>query len=185
MFKTWRTYLVSILLISLAAACGTPTSTDGTSASPNRCVPPPGMPDRPCDPDKVSLPYYRKDSPESIGTTGHAQALVFYSLLLPDAQPEESCSACDRFRSRVHSLEAEYWNRIDFVYLDTKDEAVRPILEEFGIARKPNYLSQLHIIFVSPDRETIRSFSYPSLLGTQFEENHVRSSFDKYLKENE
>ncbi|MEM7127560.1 MAG: hypothetical protein AAF702_14605 [Chloroflexota bacterium] len=39
----------------------------------------------------------------------------------------------------VHRLEAAYVDKIDFVYLDTDDPAVKPLLDELPLIARPHF----------------------------------------------
>lgn len=43
-------------------------------------------------------------------------------------------------RPVVHRLEDEYWNRVDFVYLDREDDANRDVVREYGISGQPVFI---------------------------------------------
>lgn len=69
----------------------------------------------------------------------------------------------------VHGLEAEYWEQIDFVYLDHLDRANRPVMEEYGFRWRPQY------IFIEPDGTEIRRWL--GFVGS----DEFREAFDEYL----
>ena len=69
----------------------------------------------------------------------------------------------------VHGLEAEYWERIDFVYLDRENGDNRDVVERYGISGQPIF------ILVAPDgSEVQRWFGAPS-------PDDFRAAFDAYL----
>ena len=39
----------------------------------------------------------------------------------------------------MHGLEKEYWNRVDFLYIDIDDPANDPTLREFGFWSQPEF----------------------------------------------
>ena len=45
----------------------------------------------------------------------------------------------------VHGLEADYWGRIDFVYIDREAAANQDVVQRFGITSQPIF------IFLAPD----------------------------------
>ena len=50
--------------------------------------------------------------------------MVLYLPLYPDG----GCRNCELYRPQVGSFEAEYWGRIDFLYLNKENEEVQPVL---------------------------------------------------------
>lgn len=45
----------------------------------------------------------------------------------------------------MHGLEAEYWGRVDFIYLDRENPANADIVSQYGIAYQPEF------ILITPD----------------------------------
>jgi len=43
-------------------------------------------------------------------------------------------------RPVVHRLEDEYWNRVDFVYLDREDDGNSDVVREYGISGQPVFI---------------------------------------------
>ncbi|MBN1287936.1 MAG: thioredoxin family protein [Anaerolineae bacterium] len=74
-------------------------------------------------------------------------------------------------RPVVHGLEAEYWNEIDFVYLDRDDAANQETLDRY------NFRYQPHFILISPDGEVVQQW-----FGI-VEAEVFRAAFDAYLAE--
>jgi thioredoxin-like negative regulator of GroEL len=69
----------------------------------------------------------------------------------------------------VHGLEAEYWGRIDFVYLDVDDPANRNVMRQYGFTSQPLF------VLIAPDGTEIqRWFGY-------INEEELRQAFDVYL----
>jgi thioredoxin-like negative regulator of GroEL len=69
----------------------------------------------------------------------------------------------------VHGLEAEYWGKIDFVYLNIDDPATEAIQQEYGFTAQPLF------ILIEPDgSEVTRWFGYNP-------EQDFRAAFDAYL----
>jgi hypothetical protein len=154
MFRPHQTTIVLLTLIALMlAACGTSPEPTADPA----CDSFPGMPDRPCDPADTARSDYREDSPESIGATGRPQLLVFHLSKLPEGTTGSGCIACTKMRPTVQTLEAEYWERIDFVYLERSDPAVKPLLMDYGIAGSMNIIS-LDLILVDKSGEMLLRF---------------------------
>ena len=70
----------------------------------------------------------------------------------------------------VHGLEADYWGRVDFVYLDREAAANADVVQRFGISSQPIF------IFLSADGTEIeRSFGY-------LDETQLRASLDGLLQ---
>lgn len=40
----------------------------------------------------------------------------------------------------MHRLEAEYWDRVDFVYLDRENSANSDVVEQYGIRGQPVFI---------------------------------------------
>ena len=53
----------------------------------------------------------------------------------------------------MHGLEAEYWDRVDFVYLDIDDPANQGVMQEFRFTAQPLF------VLVSADRQQIQRWS--------------------------
>jgi thioredoxin-like negative regulator of GroEL len=69
----------------------------------------------------------------------------------------------------VHGLEAEYWGRIDFVYLDIDDGANRNIMRQYGFTSQPLF------VLIAPDGTEIqRWFGY-------INGDELRQALDTYL----
>ncbi len=74
-------------------------------------------------------------------------------------------------RPIVHRLEAEYWGRIDFVYLDIDDPVNQAIKDAYGFTAQPLF------ILVEPDGTEVRRwFGYTN-------EEEFRQAFDAYLEQ--
>lgn len=68
----------------------------------------------------------------------------------------------------MHGLEAEYWGRVDFIYLDREDPSNASIVEQFGVVYQPVF------ILITPDGTEIqRWFSV--------NEEILRTGLDEYL----
>ena len=68
----------------------------------------------------------------------------------------------------MHGLEAEYWGRVDFVYLDREDPNNQSVVQTYGVVYQPE------LVFVAPDGTVIEHW-----FG--FNEGTVRSALDGYL----
>lgn len=71
----------------------------------------------------------------------------------------------------MHGLEAEYWGRVDFVYLDREAAANRDVVQQFGVVYQPE------LIFITPDGTVLEHWF-------SFNPDTVRATFDAYLAEN-
>jgi thioredoxin-like negative regulator of GroEL len=52
----------------------------------------------------------------------------------------------------VHGLEAEYWGKVDFLYLDREAAANADVVRNFGISYQPVF------IFLAPDGTEVERF---------------------------
>lgn len=69
----------------------------------------------------------------------------------------------------VHGLEAEYWGKVDFVYLDRENSDNRSVVQQYGISGQPVF------ILINPDGSEVRRwFGAP-------EANDFRQALDSYL----
>ena len=63
----------------------------------------------------------------------------------------------------VHRLEEEYWNQVDFVYLDREDSENSGVVERFGIRAQPVFIliaadgSEIQRWFGRVDADTLRT----------------------------
>lgn len=71
----------------------------------------------------------------------------------------------------VHGLEADYWNKIDFVYLDRDDSANKAMMDRY------NFRYQPHFIFITPEGEVLQQW-----FGV-IDAGDFRAAFDAYLAE--
>jgi len=71
---------------------------------------------------------FHNDAAELVGNTGKPQFVEFFTFW---------CPTCRTMKPLVHSLEAEYWGQIDFVYLDREDAANRELVAQFGVRGQP------------------------------------------------
>ncbi len=69
----------------------------------------------------------------------------------------------------VHGLEAQYWGRIDFVYLNIDDPATQPVKTRYGFSSQP-----LFVLVAADGTEVMRWFGYVS-------EGEFRQALDGYL----
>jgi thioredoxin-like negative regulator of GroEL len=53
-------------------------------------------------------------------------------------------------RPIVHELEAEYWGKVDFVYLDRESPANKAVVKQYGIFGQPIF------ILIQPDGSEIQ-----------------------------
>jgi thioredoxin-like negative regulator of GroEL len=68
----------------------------------------------------------------------------------------------------VHGLEAEYWGRIDFVYLNREAPANASLVQQYGIRYQPV------IILIGPDGTEVQRWPY-------LDEDKLRAALDEYL----
>jgi hypothetical protein len=72
----------------------------------------------------------------------------------------------------VHGLEADYWGRLDFIYIDRENPDNREVVERYGITYQP------YFILIAPDGTEIqRWFGW-------FDEAEFRAALDAYLASN-
>ncbi len=69
----------------------------------------------------------------------------------------------------MHGLEAEYWGRIDFVYLDREAAGNREVVQEYGIRYQPVF------ILIDPDGTEVTRW-------TVLSEDGMRAELDAYLE---
>lgn len=72
-------------------------------------------------------------------------------------------------RPVVHGLEAEYWGRVDFVYLDREDSANAAVTDRYSIRGQPVF------ILVAPDGSEVQRW-FGSVSADDF-----RAALDGYL----
>ena len=77
------------------------------------------------------LDDYRADTPALIGGSGHPQLVEFFAYW---------CTTCRFMRPTVHQLEADYWGKLDFVYLDIDNPANSDAKEEYGFVAQPLFV---------------------------------------------
>lgn len=118
--------LLAAALISglVLAACTAPAeeSAEPAEASVAEVVTVSG-PSAPADPGE-----FRADSAERVAATGNPQLVEFFAYW---------CTVCQGIRPTIHSLEAEYWGEVDFVYLDIDDAANEDLMEQFNFVGQP------------------------------------------------
>jgi hypothetical protein len=172
--------LLLLLLMVLLAACATshePTADPGCDSFP-------GMPDRPCDPADTRRSDYRIDTPEAFAATGRPQLLVIHYIMPPERQGM-GCVACRVQMPTVHQLEADYWERIDFIYLERSSPVVKPLLQQFGITSSINN-ARLNLILVDAAGEELIRFYEGVNLNTLTAESpeieYYRAVLDRQLE---
>ncbi|MBC8098029.1 MAG: hypothetical protein H7Y11_01180 [Armatimonadetes bacterium] len=69
----------------------------------------------------------------------------------------------------VHRLEAEYWERVDFVYLHQYDEANNAVFERYSMVGRPVF------VLITPDGTEVTTW-----FGAKSEEE-MRQILDDYL----
>jgi thiol-disulfide isomerase/thioredoxin len=142
----------------------------------------PGMPDRPDSTQEIIQPYFREDTVEAIGATGRPQLVVFWA----PSYETGGCIECEIMRTSIQELEAEFWDRVDFVYLNQENDDTKEMKATLGI---PDYEYRMSIILLSSKGDMIRRFYdiYANDKGLSFALNDsiIRSALDKYLSEQE
>lgn len=112
-------------------------------------------PDAPAAPDTI-----RFDDSSHVGNTGRPQLVEFFTTW---------CPICNSLRPSVHALEAEYWGRVDFVYLDREADDNRDIVSQFGVRGQPVFF------LLEPDGTIVRQwFGYA-------DPAELAASMDEYL----
>ena len=157
-YAFWAAGVLLIVTGCRAAPATTPDDPAPATETPEAATEPPpvaGRPDEPASPDQ-----FRADSAEHIAATGRPQLIEFFAYW---------CSVCNAARPTVHRLEAEYWGRIDFVYLDIDDPANQEAMQAYGFTAQPLF------VFIDADGNEIeRWFGYTG-------ETAFREAFDEYL----
>ena len=74
---------------------------------------------------------FRADNAEVIGSTGRPQVIEFFAYW---------CSNCNAARPRVQAMEAAYWGKVDFVYLDIDDPANADVKSQYGYVAQPYFV---------------------------------------------
>lgn len=68
----------------------------------------------------------------------------------------------------MHGLEAEYWGKVDFVYLDREKPANREVVQQFGVTYQPVF------VFLAPDGTIVQRWTVP-------DPDDLRATMDSYL----
>lgn len=71
---------------------------------------------------------YAADTATLVGATGRPQLVEFFTYW---------CSVCRSIKPTIHTIEAEYWGQVDFVYLDREADANSEVVQQFGIFGQP------------------------------------------------
>jgi len=112
-----------------AAEAANPESVNEVEAAENEAETVPVAEGRPQAP--APLDSYRADTPDLIGGTGNPQLVEFFAYW---------CTTCRFMRPTVHQLEADYWGKLDFVYLDIDNPANSDAKEEYGFVAQPLFV---------------------------------------------
>ena len=167
-----RWMAILIVVIPILAACGSSDTDDENptqeaTAAANDVAEandvPVNTPDRPSEPAAIDGDF-RDDPPTLFAATGRPQLVEFFAFW---------CTICNRIKPSIHALEAEYWEQVDFVYLDREADANSDLVERFAIRGQPV------LILVAPDGNEIKRW-----FG-EVDTNELRTAFDTYLAENE
>lgn len=103
---------------------------------------------------------YVNDAPALLAATGRPQFVEFYTTW---------CPTCRGMKPIVHSLEAEYWERIDFLYYDREHSPNEDLVDRFQVRGQPVFF------LLSPEGEIIEQW-----FGTVPSQDLV-AAFDSYL----
>jgi thioredoxin-like negative regulator of GroEL len=69
----------------------------------------------------------------------------------------------------VHRLEADYWGKVDFVYLDQYDPANFAFMDQHGITWRPTF------VLITPDGKVVSQWFGPK------PEDELRTELDNLL----
>ena len=141
----------------------------------------PGMPDRPGAASEVVQPYFREDTLEAIGATNRPQLVIFWS----PSYDTGGCLECETLRTGIQELEAEFWDQVDFVYLNQEREDVQALKASLGI---PDYQYRMSIVLFSREGDMVRRFydvTRNQGIGFSLNDTVIRQALDKYLSEQE
>lgn len=86
---------------------------------------------------------FHNDSADFVAATGRPQLLEFYT---------DWCPTCKSMKSTVHTLEAEYWGKIDFVYLDREEDVNKDWVETYGVRGQPVF------VLIQPDGTVVEQW---------------------------
>jgi thiol-disulfide isomerase/thioredoxin len=104
---------------------------------------------------------FRSDPPARVGGTGRPQFLDFFA---------EWCRPCYDALPITQGMEADYWGRVDFSYLDIERADMAPVVARYGLTgRIPVY------IFVDEAGNELQRWYYIA----SFDE--MTAAFDAYL----
>ncbi|NDJ34478.1 MAG: hypothetical protein GYB64_07395 [Chloroflexi bacterium] len=77
------------------------------------------------------LDSFVNDNPAFVGTTGRPQVIDFFTTW---------CNICNAIKADIHSLEAEYWGRVDFIYLNRELPENAAVVDRFGVQYQPEFV---------------------------------------------
>ena len=120
--------LAAVIILLVTVGCASIQSAPDTAIEEANPADTSGVarPQAPAPPDD-----YRADSPDLIGGAGHPQLVEFFAYW---------CTTCRFMRPTVHQLEADYWGKLDFVYLDIDNPANSEAKDEFGFVAQPLFV---------------------------------------------
>ena len=105
---------------------------------------------------------YRADPAALVGATGRPQLIEFFAYW---------CTTCRAMRPTVHGLEATYWGKVEFVYLDIDNPGNSAMMQHYAFTAQPLF------VLVAPDGTEIqRWFGYTQA-------DVFTTAFDNYLAE--
>jgi thiol-disulfide isomerase/thioredoxin len=105
---------------------------------------------------------YINDAPALLAATGRPQFVEFYTTW---------CPTCRGMKPTVHTLEAEYWGKIDFLYYDREHSPNSDLVSRFQVRGQPVFF------LLSPEGEIIEQW-----FGTVPSQDLI-AAFDGYLAE--
>ena len=150
----WLAVVAVSLIAAGCAAVAPAASAAQPTADPGQAI---ALPTAPAPADS-----YRADSAALVGATGRPQLIEFFAYW---------CTTCLAMRPTVHSLEATYWGKVEFVYLDIDNPDNSAMMQRYAFTAQPLF------VLVAPDGTEIqRWFGY-----TQADE--FTTAFDNYLAE--
>ena len=169
-----------LMLSTCAPSVGEASSPGQPTLATKEGVSVPGMPDRPDSAQETVQPYFREDTLEAIGATGRPQLVVFWGFT-----HETHCYECEMLRTPVQELEAEFWDQVDFVYLNQEREDVQAVKASLGI---PDCQYRMFLVLLSSGGEMVRRFynvTRDERVAILLNDDVIRQGLNKYLSEQE
>jgi thiol-disulfide isomerase/thioredoxin len=167
----------AVLTLLVMAGCAAPSATTTTQpdegdSGPAQAVEPSAAPasqveaptliptasDAPAEPVPVDGDY-RFDPASRVASTGRPQLIEFFTTWCPN---------CQELKPYIHQMEADYWGRVDFVYIDREARENKAVVDQFLIVYQPVF------ILLSADGVEQMRWTY---VDPQF----IRDGIDEYL----